>query len=62
MLQCENISIKSIPDWLEKCMSCTHVYTTQNDDTEIKCRCRKGRCNFKQKKNEPICKDISEGK
>jgi len=36
------------------------VYGTQDDDMEIKCRCRKGRCNFKQKKDEPIRKDKKE--
>ena len=53
MLQYENISIKSIPDWAIKCMSCTHAYTTRSDDMEIKCRCKKG-CNFKQAKDRPV--------
>ena len=56
MLLIENVNTKDMPEWLMKCMSCTHVYTTQNDDMEIKCRCRKG-CNFKQAKGTPIYKE-----
>ena len=33
-----------MPEWLKKCMTCTHVYTTKED--EVNCRCRKG-CNYK---------------
>lgn len=50
MLQIENISEENIPEWLKKCISCTHGYTTQDDDMEVKCRCRNG-CNFKQRKD-----------
>lgn len=64
MLQIENVSMNNMPDWLKKCMSCTHAYTTQNEDLEIKCRCRSG-CNFKQAKGRPIYEDlggVAEGK
>lgn len=53
MLQYENVSTKDMPEWMVKCMSCIHAYTTKGEDLEIKCRCRKG-CNFKQEKNRPI--------
>jgi hypothetical protein len=49
MIQIENVREENTPKWLKKCMECVHVYTTKNDDTEIKCRCRKG-CNFKEAK------------
>lgn len=52
MLQIENVNNSDMPEWLIKCMSCTHAYTTKDEDMEIKCRCRKG-CNFKQAKNRP---------
>lgn len=55
MLQLENISNNSMPEWLKKCISCTHAYTTKNDDGEIKCRCKE--CHFKQSKDRPIYKD-----
>lgn len=51
MLQIENLNKDNI--WLIQCMSCTHAYTTKNDDLEIKCRCKKG-CSFKQAKDRPI--------
>ena len=56
MLQIENISEENIPEWLKKCISCTHDYTTQDDDMEVKCRCRNG-CNFKQRKDRPVYKN-----
>lgn len=55
MLELENVSTDNMPEWLKKCICCTHAYSTQSDDMEIKCRCRKG-CNFKQAKNSPIYK------
>lgn len=55
MLQLENVNEKYMPEWLRKCISCTHSYTTQNEDLEVKCRCRNG-CNFKQAKDRPIYK------
>lgn len=54
MLQIENTN--NMPEWLIKCMSCTHAYTTKNDDLEVKCRCRNG-CIFKQAKDRPIYKE-----
>lgn len=51
MIQTENVSEENTPAWLKKCIICAHVYTTKNDDTEIKCRCRKG-CNFKEAKRQ----------
>lgn len=49
----ENITTSDMPEWLIKCMSCTHAYTTKDDDLEVKCRCRNG-CDFKQAKDRPI--------
>ena len=53
MLKIENVSDNDMPEWLKKCTSCTHTYTTRDEDMEIKCRCRNG-CNFKQAKDRPI--------
>ena len=35
-------------EWLKKCMTCVHAYTTKDNDLEIKCRCRNGHCNYKR--------------
>lgn len=51
MRSIENLGYKDMPDWLKKCLSCAHSYTTQDNDLEIKCRCRKG-CNYKAYKNK----------
>lgn len=59
MLQLENVNTKDMPEWLIKCISCTHAYTTKNEDLEIKCRCRTG-CNFKQAKDRPLYKAVNE--
>lgn len=55
MLQTKNENTEDMPEWLRKCMSCTHAYTTRNEDLEIKCKLRAG-CNFKQAKGRPIYK------
>ena len=46
----ESVSKNDMPEWLKKCLKCTHAYTTQYDEDELKCRCRKG-CNFKEFQN-----------
>lgn len=51
MRSIENVNNKDKPEWLKKCLSCTHSYTTKNDDLEIKCHCRKG-CNYKPIKKQ----------
>lgn len=38
------------PEWLKKCIECTHCYKIKSDDEEIRCRCRNG-CDFKKRKN-----------
>lgn len=45
-----------MPDWLVKCLSCTHSYSRKGDDDYIYCRCRTG-CHFKQTKNKPRYKN-----
>ena len=57
MLQIENVNKDNMPDWLKQCMSCTHAYTTKNEDLEVKCRCKNG-CNYKQAKDRPIYKGV----
>lgn len=49
MLQVENVNNKDMPEWLKKCLRCTHAYMTKDEDIEIKCRCKNG-CNFKESK------------
>lgn len=34
-------------DWLEKCMSCKHVYQRKDDADTVYCRCRKG-CRYEE--------------
>ena len=34
-------------DWLEKCMSCRHVYRRLDDNDTLYCRCRKG-CRYEE--------------
>ena len=41
----------NIPEWLQKCLSCIHSYYRKNDADTIYCRCRNGKCNFKEKKD-----------
>lgn len=36
-------------DWLEKCLECQHIYRKKDDAETVYCRCRNGKCNFKQK-------------
>ena len=38
-------------DWLEKCKSCQHHYTRQDDDYAY-CRKRNGKCEYKPYKNK----------
>ncbi len=40
-----------MPEWLKKCLTCTHCYKRIEDDETIHCRCRKG-CNYKPHKNK----------
>lgn len=40
-----------IPEWLQKCLSCVHSYYKQDDADMIYCRCRNGKCNYKEKTN-----------
>lgn len=47
MLQWEEVSENNVPEWLKKCMTCAHVYTTKDEEGVIKCRNRKG-CNYKR--------------
>lgn len=35
-------------DWLSRCLSCKHCYTRQDEADEIRCRCRKGKCNYEE--------------
>lgn len=53
ILQAKNVNVDDTPDWLKKCMSCTHAYSAQNEDMEVRCRCKTG-CKFKQAKDRPI--------
>lgn len=40
-----------IPEWLDKCMTCKHCYTTRDTgDLEYKCRCRDGKCHYEKYK------------
>lgn len=41
-----------MPDWLKKCMRCSHAYYKQTDADTIYCRCRNGKCNFKEYKSK----------
>lgn len=41
-----------MPDWLKKCMICSHAYYKQTDADTIYCRCRNGKCNFKEYKSK----------
>lgn len=48
----ESCSEEYMPDWLIKCLTCKHAYKTKDNDLEWKCRCRNGKCNYKEfKKN-----------
>lgn len=38
-------------DWLEKCKSCQHCYTRQDDDY-VYCKKRDGKCEYKPYKNK----------
>ena len=40
---------KAVDDWVEKCMTCKHVYKRINDDETLYCRCRKG-CRYEEAK------------
>lgn len=42
----ECIPSSQIPEWLKKCMECTHAYKTIDNDNEWKCRLRSGECKF----------------
>jgi len=42
-------SVEEIPEWLQKCMTCTHSYVNKSDG-DVCCRCRKGKCNYKEYK------------
>ena len=55
MLQYEMVGEKDTPEWLKKCMCCTHAYVRRDEDLEVRCRCRKG-CNSKQNPKAPIYK------
>lgn len=44
----ENCSEEYMPDWLKKCLTCKHSYKTMDNDIEWKCRCRNGKCNYKE--------------
>jgi len=57
ILQAKNVNVDDTPDWLKKCMSCIHAYSVQNEDMEVRCRCKTG-CKFKQAKDRPIYKDL----
>lgn len=50
MLQIEGTNKDNMPEWLKKCLTCTHAYSVKSDDGEIRCRCRKG-CNYKLAKD-----------
>lgn len=39
---------KEKDDWYEKCLKCQHSYRKNNDSDMIYCRCRRGKCNFKE--------------
>lgn len=39
---------KEKADWYEKCLICQHSYLKNNDADMIYCRCRGGKCNFKE--------------
>lgn len=45
----EEIDTEQNEDWLSKCITCKHCYTT-NDDDYIKCRKRNGKCEYKEYK------------
>lgn len=40
-----------MPEWLQKCLLCVHSYYKQDDADMIYCRCRNGKCNYKEKAN-----------
>ncbi len=40
-----------MPEWLQKCLSCTHSYHKDDDADTIYCRCRNGACNYKPTKS-----------
>lgn len=37
-------------DWVKKCKTCVHCYKKRDDDELLYCRCRNGKCNYKEKK------------
>ena len=46
----DTISRKSaVDDWMEKCMTCKHVYQRIDDVDTLYCRCRKG-CKYEEVK------------
>lgn len=40
-----------MPEWLQKCLLYVHSYYKQDDADMIYCRCRNGKCNYKEKAN-----------
>lgn len=38
-----------MPEWLKKCLSCTHSYHRQDDADTIYCRCKNGECHYQKK-------------
>ncbi len=48
LVRTEKVKSDDSPEWLKKCMKCVHSYYRKNDADTLYCRCRKGKCNFKE--------------
>ena len=48
------MSESTIPDWLQRCLTCKHCYKVKSDADEIRCRTRSGKCEYKPYKAKVV--------